>query len=132
MQTASITKVDTKKDSPTTEIKSVAELPREFFDYFTWSKKALCSGVQITMFYTASSAGMAKVICGSCPVKDECLIWALMYKEEGIWGGTTEDERKSLVPKYNISALTARAVHLGLYFPKRSAQEIRESFAQAV
>lgn len=125
MQTASI-KVETKKDSPSTEL-PVNELSTDFFDYFEWSKSAICTGVELSMFFTASSTGMAKVICQVCPVKRECLIWALMYKEEGVWGGTTYDERRSLFPKYNINALISRAMRLGVFYPKRSAQEIRES-----
>jgi len=130
MQTASIER-STKKDSPVIEIIPITELSKDFFDYFTWSKRALCSGVQLQNFFSASSVGMAKIICGSCPVKQECLIWALMYKEEGVWGGTTDGERKRLLPKYKIEEFISQAIRLNVYFPKRSVREIHESLAQA-
>jgi WhiB family redox-sensing transcriptional regulator len=39
----------------------------------------------------------AKAICKDCPVKLECLQHALDNDEAGIWGGTTEKERRSLL-----------------------------------
>lgn len=37
----------------------------------------------------------AKAICSSCPVRQECLDYALSIKEpHGIWGGLSEVERK--------------------------------------
>jgi WhiB family redox-sensing transcriptional regulator len=37
------------------------------------------------------------LICNDCPVKDECLEYALDINEtHGIWGGLNELERKNL------------------------------------
>jgi WhiB family redox-sensing transcriptional regulator len=47
----------------------------------------------------------AKAICDICPVKKECLEYALALPAnwcEGIWGGTTERERRWLRRK-NVS-----------------------------
>ena len=41
----------------------------------------------------------AKEICRECPVINECLLYAIRHKENGIWGGMTERERKKLVKK---------------------------------
>ncbi|MCI0425303.1 MAG: WhiB family transcriptional regulator [Actinobacteria bacterium] len=39
----------------------------------------------------------AKAVCAGCPVADECLSWALETNQtEGIWGGHTAKERRSL------------------------------------
>jgi WhiB family redox-sensing transcriptional regulator len=39
----------------------------------------------------------AKEICGSCPVNEECLQYALETNQEaGVWGGYAEDERRRL------------------------------------
>lgn len=39
----------------------------------------------------------AKGICSTCPVKQDCLTYALIGKEEtGIWGGLTAKERQDL------------------------------------
>jgi hypothetical protein len=40
-----------------------------------------------------ASVALAKRICSSCPIKTECLEWALEHPEEGVWGGTTRQER---------------------------------------
>lgn len=37
----------------------------------------------------------AKQVCDICPVKLECLLYAVEERQYfGIWGGTTEEERK--------------------------------------
>ena len=36
----------------------------------------------------------AKAICATCPVWEPCLEEALAERREGVWGGTTEDERR--------------------------------------
>jgi WhiB family redox-sensing transcriptional regulator len=41
----------------------------------------------------------AKAVCGPCPVRAACLQAALDNEHrDGIWGGTTPDERKDLYP----------------------------------
>jgi WhiB family redox-sensing transcriptional regulator len=40
---------------------------------------------------------MALEICGGCKVTEDCLEYALESNQRsGIWGGTTEKERRSL------------------------------------
>lgn len=41
----------------------------------------------------------AKRVCAGCPVRLECLEWAIQWNEIGVWGGTTEDERRLMVRK---------------------------------
>jgi hypothetical protein len=42
----------------------------------------------------------AKGYCEACPVRAECLDFAIgMREREGIWGGTTGNERRSLLNK---------------------------------
>ena len=39
----------------------------------------------------------AKSICAACPVLAQCLDFALEARQDyGVWGGLTEDERRSL------------------------------------
>jgi WhiB family redox-sensing transcriptional regulator len=41
---------------------------------------------------------LAKRICAECPVRQECLEYALRVREPfGIWGGLNETERRTLV-----------------------------------
>jgi len=35
----------------------------------------------------------AKAVCGRCPVQPNCLSYALITRPDGIWGGTTKEER---------------------------------------
>jgi WhiB family redox-sensing transcriptional regulator len=42
---------------------------------------------------------MAKSICRKCPYTTACLNWAVDNGEVGIWGGTTERERRVLRKK---------------------------------
>ncbi len=36
-------------------------------------------------------------MCRACPVREDCLLFAFETKQvDGIWGGTTEDERRRL------------------------------------
>ena len=36
----------------------------------------------------------AKAVCAPCAVRASCLSYALEAKAEGIWGGTTQQERR--------------------------------------
>jgi WhiB family transcriptional regulator, redox-sensing transcriptional regulator len=39
----------------------------------------------------------ARQVCLRCPVREQCLDWALENgQEHGVWGGTTENERRLL------------------------------------
>ena len=37
-----------------------------------------------------------KAICGECPLKLDCLTYAIKTGQHGIWGGTTESERVAI------------------------------------
>jgi WhiB family redox-sensing transcriptional regulator len=41
---------------------------------------------------------LAKLLCARCPVRGECLAYALRVREPlGIWGGLNESERRDLL-----------------------------------
>ncbi|MER8047301.1 WhiB family transcriptional regulator [Streptomyces sp. NPDC094032] len=51
----------------------------------------------ITSGPTALQIDEAKAVCSRCPVARQCLSWAVgAGSVEGIWGGTTEGERRSM------------------------------------
>ncbi|MFI1194042.1 WhiB family transcriptional regulator [Micromonospora sp. NPDC020750] len=51
-------------------------------------------------------AEQAKAICRRCPVKDECLSWALDNQKFGVAGGMDEDERRTY--KHSTATHTMR------------------------
>lgn len=60
---------------------------------------ALCAQFGPEMFFpkVGHNAAAAKRICQVCPVRSECLQWALDNNEQaGIWGGTSPAEREQL------------------------------------
>jgi WhiB family redox-sensing transcriptional regulator len=46
--------------------------------------------------YDATKTRMALTICGQCPIQKQCLEFAIKEEMEGVWGGTTTKERKSI------------------------------------
>lgn len=64
----------------------------------TWRDEAVCAGVDSEMFFpdTASGIKTARRICAPCPVKAECLAFALERDPWGVWAGTTRRERREL------------------------------------
>lgn len=73
----------------------VANALRDWFDL------AACSGVDTDVFFPNSEdlAGIAaaKGVCASCPVREDCLAFAVETNQtEGIWGGLTARQRRRL------------------------------------
>lgn len=75
-------------------------IPRPRLDFF----KALdrgCHGYNPDVFYPIPGDGngvkLAKSICFYCPYRTPCLEYALKYREEGVWGATTDHERKNIL-----------------------------------
>ena len=65
----------------------------------------------------------AKSICQGCPVIEECLTYAVeMNQTEGIWGGTTKQERRRLRRRW-LAALAADIAVGGRRAPCR--QQVR-------
>ena len=63
-----------------------------------WRSAAACAGLGPELFFDRSprSAAMAKRICASCRVAEECAEHADINGETfGMWGGQTESERAS-------------------------------------
>ncbi len=64
-----------------------------------WQERALCSQTDPEAFFPEKGGSVteAKRICRLCEVEAECLEYALANNERfGIWGGTTERERRRL------------------------------------
>ncbi|MDA8313969.1 MAG: WhiB family transcriptional regulator [Actinomycetota bacterium] len=64
-----------------------------------WIEQANCRGVDPELFFPARGEPTrdAKALCKGCVVREECLDYALAHGERwGIWGGTTERDRRRL------------------------------------
>ena len=66
-----------------------------------WANAALCQkAAPDELFVRGAEQHKAKVVCGACPVRTECLAEALDNEIEwGVWGGLTERERRALLRK---------------------------------
>lgn len=59
---------------------------------------AACRGLDVRLFFPerGEDATAAKATCARCKVKDACRDWSLTNGEKyGIWGGTSERERRA-------------------------------------
>ena len=69
-----------------------------------WRCQAACRDTDPDLFFPVGSTGLAleqiqsaKVVCQNCLAQDDCLEFALSTNQDsGIWGGTSEDERRTL------------------------------------
>jgi WhiB family redox-sensing transcriptional regulator len=63
-----------------------------------WTALAQCKGMADVMFVEGAQQKRATMVCAGCPVRRECLAEALDNQIEwGVWGGTTERERRQLL-----------------------------------
>lgn len=65
----------------------------------TWQDDALCAEVGTEPFFVekGESPRPAKRVCARCPVRAECLDYALQTDQRfGIWGGTSPAERAAM------------------------------------
>ena len=69
-----------------------------------WRSQAACLTVDPELFFPVGNTGPAiaqiaeaKTECARCEVVDTSLKWALQNRQDaGVWGGMSEDERRSL------------------------------------
>ncbi|MEU6387967.1 WhiB family transcriptional regulator [Streptomyces sp. NPDC046939] len=71
-----------------------------------WRESAACRGLDPDLFFPIGNntsfaflvqTEEAKEVCRTCPVVRPCLRWAMNAGAvEGIWGGTTETERRAV------------------------------------
>ena len=66
-----------------------------------WASQAQCKETRPDeLFVRGAAQNRAKMMCGGCPVKTECLAEALDNEIEwGVWGGMTERERRAVLRK---------------------------------
>ena len=67
-----------------------------------WMSRGACRQADPELFFPVAVAGAAprqaeaaKAVCGPCAVRASCLSYALEAMPEGVWGGTTLEERRA-------------------------------------
>lgn len=93
------------------------ESPRSWDASIEWRREAACKDIDPNLFFPIGVTGpavsqieTAKSICSGCPVKTQCLDFAITTNQEfGVWGGTTEDERRVLRRRWRAEMRRKRA-----------------------
>ena len=73
-------------------------------DGMRWIERAGCLREDPELFFPVGSGptaiaqeAAAKAVCRRCPVRNECLEWALTTcQDAGVWGGLGEEERREI------------------------------------
>lgn len=88
-------------------------IPADFFSIirrpkFEWAPLGNCLGIPTEEFYTNGAIkNEIRQMCETCPVRLDCLLFALENNEHGVWGGTSRVERQRMpkeIVKYLRSA----------------------------
>ena len=89
----------------------VASIPVPHAERSGWMLRGACRTEDPELFFPISAAGpglaqvsSAKAVCGRCPVRANCLSYALITRPDGIWGGTTPRERERILRKQQRTA----------------------------
>lgn len=82
-----------------------------------WSRRSACLGQDPEIFFDdADPAARTRAveICTSCPVREECLQWALDSNQaDGIWGGLTPRQRRRLLAERAAQTVDAESTGVG-------------------
>ena len=75
-----------------------------------WMGQGRCRDLDPAVFFPSDGIGVqaAQRICSECPVKDPCLEYALANRvDHGVWGGTSERERRRILRRRRLTRLQA-------------------------
>jgi WhiB family redox-sensing transcriptional regulator len=68
-----------------------------------WMARGACQAEDPELFFPITvtgpalrQIGLAKAVCGRCAVHDPCLSYAVTTRQDGVWGGTTGEERRAM------------------------------------
>ena len=65
-----------------------------------WMSVGNCAERPPSLFFPSDGVGVevARRVCDGCPVRTECLEYALVNRiDHGVWGGTSERERRRIL-----------------------------------
>ena len=70
-----------------------------------WMAQGNCAERPPQLFFPSDGVGVevAKRVCTDCPVKQVCLEYALVNRiDHGVWGGTSERERRRILKRRRL------------------------------
>ena len=81
--------------------------PLAFLAEHSWREQAVCASIDGGAWFPhkGGSTRQVKRICATCPVRADCLEYALEHGEHhGIWGGESERSRRRIRATRNRGA----------------------------
>ena len=72
-----------------------------------WMSAGKCRELSPSIFFPSDGVGVevARRICADCPVKAPCLEYAMSnHIDHGVWGGTSERERRRIARRRRLAA----------------------------
>ena len=82
-----------------------------------WQENAACKNMDPNLFMSSKAIDIsaARAVCLGCIVIRECLSYALANDEKGIWGGSTEKQRRRIKRSGSTeTSITIRGVKIAL------------------
>jgi hypothetical protein len=104
-----------------------------------WMDGAACRNADTRQFFPARGSGnhtdwaIAASICATCNVSAECLAYALRNRCVGVWGGTTDEQRKGMAkPCVDCGTdVGVRPAHSQRCAPCQETERRRQKYAYA-
>jgi WhiB family redox-sensing transcriptional regulator len=89
----------------------------------TWQSHGACKGSDPDQYFPHPYVSHAQIVsiravCEACPVRRECADWGIHHEQLGIWGGTTDRQRREIRRKLGIILDTPKTERL---YNRRSA-----------
>ena len=72
-------------------------------DEYAWMARGRCRTAGPATFFPSDARGVeiARRVCADCPVRAECLAYALANRiEDGVWGGASQRERLRILRQH--------------------------------
>lgn len=76
-----------------------------------WMNQAACAGWPAAVFFEKAHQKQAVALCATCPIRAECLDYALAgCIDYGVWGGCSPEERRVLRRRRRLAIASEKAI----------------------
>ena len=82
-----------------------------------WMALGECADKPPSLFFPSDGVGVdvARRVCAECPVRQECLEYTIANRiDHGVWGGTSERERRRIIKARNRERSRESAVEVSV------------------